>query len=219
MTNKILIFFIVFSTLIFSLPAQSMLSYFEGDVLVERDTEQIPAEMGMDLFEGDLVYTEKSSLAILDLAHGRTVKLRENSSLKLENLSPKTSVELKSGSVFSRVDRLLNGQFNVHTDSVVAGVRGTEFFMAFGKTIDDKADLWLCVNEGKVEVSLTSSGESVLVNEGEGINIPGSTTLTKPEAYAWTEDLNWNTDPAQGDVRDTTDLTGAYSDLLDQDYF
>jgi FecR protein len=219
MINKKSLLFIVIAIQALSLQAQSLLSYFEGDVFVERETEQISAEFGMELFEGDLVNTELSSLAILELDHGRTVKLREDSSLLLENLSRKTSVELKSGSVFSKVDRLMNGQFNVHTESVVAGVRGTEFFMAFGETIDEKADLWLCVNEGTVEVSLTESGETVLVNEGEGINIPGSTTLTKPEAYAWTKNLNWNSDPSQGDVRDTTDLKDVYSDLLDQDYF
>lgn len=219
MINKKSLIVIVIAIQALSLQAQSLLSYFEGDVFVDRGTEQISAEFGMELFEGDLVQTERSSLAILELDHGRTVKLREDSSLLLEDLSRKTSVELKSGSVFSKVDRLMNGQFNVHTESVVAGVRGTEFFMAFGETIDEKADLWLCVNEGKVEVSLTESGESVLVNEGEGINIPGSATLTKPEAYAWTKDLNWNSDPSQGDVSDTTDLKGAYSDLLDQDYF
>lgn len=219
MINKKVCLFILIVVQVFSLQAQSILSFYEGDVLIERDSEQLSAEFGMELFEADLIRTEKSSLAILELAHGRTVKLREDSSLLLENLSRKTSVELKSGSVFSKVDRLLNGQFNVHTESVVAGVRGTEFFMAFGETIDEKADLWLCVNEGSVEVSLSESGESVLVNEGEGINIPGSAILTSPEAYEWTKELNWNTDPSQGNVKDTTDLKGAYSDLLDQDYF
>lgn len=214
---------IILSVIIFSqimpVQGQSTISYFEGDVLVERGREQIAAEFGLELFEEDLVVTKRSSLVILDLDHGHRIKLRENSSIKLEDLSRETSIALKSGSVFSRVDRLMTGQFNIHTESVVAGVRGTEFFMAYGETIDNKADLWLCVNKGTVEVSLTESGDSVLVNEGEGINIPGGSALTAPQDYAWTKSLNWNTDPEEGDVRDTTDLKGIYSDLGSQEYF
>lgn len=207
---------LIYSPLLWS---QSIISYFEGEVTVKRNSREIEADFGLDLEEGDLVLTGPSALAILELDHGRTLKMRENSSVTLEDLSPRTSVELKSGSVFAKVDRLLNGDFNVRTESVVAGVRGTQFFMAYGQMIDAKADLWLCVNEGRVEVSIPETGDSVLVNEGEGIIIPGSIQLTPPEAYDWTEDLNWNTNPSSGDVRDETDLSGAYSDLLDQDYF
>ena len=64
---------------------------------------------------------------------------------------------------------------------------------------------------------------SFAVTEGEvakiqGINIVGGQKLTAPRRYAWTRRLNWNTDPARGEVVDRTDLDQAYSDLLDQDY-
>ena len=90
--------------------------------------------------------------------------------------------------------------------------------MAFGRTIDDNPDIWLCVNEGTVEVAIVESDESVLVEEGEGINIVGGNRLTKPRFYPWTQKLNWNSDPRAGEVSDRTDLDQAYSDLLDQDY-
>ena len=208
-------------TILSGLPiwSQSIISYLEGDVTVTRNSRKMDGDFGMDLEQGDVVRTGSRALAILELEHGRTLKLRENSTVVLDNLSKRTSVELETGSVFAKVDRLLGGSFNVQSEGVVAGVRGTQFFMAYGEKIDDKADLWLCVNEGRVEVSIPEMGESVLVNEGEGIIIPGSSKLTDPEAYDWTKDLNWSTDPDSGDVRDETDLSGAYSDLLDQDYF
>ncbi|MDC7232728.1 MAG: FecR family protein [Spirochaetales bacterium] len=148
--------------------SQSSLSYYEGDVTVLRNSREMEADFGMDLLTGDLIRSGRNSVAIIEMEHGRTLKLREDSSLVLENLSRQTSVALKKGSVFSRVERLSGGSFNVHTDAVVAGVRGTEFFMAFGETIDHEPDLWLCVNEGTVEVSLKKGDESVLVEEGEG---------------------------------------------------
>ena len=100
----------------------------------------------------------------------------------------------------------------------MAAVRGTEFFVAFGRQVEAEPDVWLCVNEGAVEVALTDGGDPVLVNEGEGINILAGSRITDPKFYAWTEDLNWNTDPEAGDVTDATDLDGAYADLRNFDY-
>ena len=42
--------------------------------------------------------------------------------------------------------------------------------------------------------------------------------LTKPQAYDWTKQLNWNMDPKSGDIEDKVSLDSAYTDLLDQDY-
>ena len=76
----------------------------------------------------------------------------------------------------------------------------------------------LCVNEGSVEVEVPQTAQRLIVRQEEGINIVGGRKLTAPRRYAWTRRLNWNTDPAQGEVADRTDLDQAYSDLLDQDY-
>jgi hypothetical protein len=84
--------------------------------------------------------------------------------------------------------------------------------------VDQQPDLWLCVNEGAVDVSIPETGQSVVVNEGEGISIVGGVKLTQPRFYPWTRGLNWNFDTSSGDVEDKTDLNQAYDDLLDQDY-
>ena len=118
------------------------------------------------------------------------------------------------GGVFSRVTRRLRGRCEVRTLTAVAGVRGTEFFVEYGRTIDRCPDIWLCVNSGGVEVEVIDSGEEIVVDAGEGINIVGGTRLTKPRRYAWTRKLNWNVDPDEGEVLDTTDLEQVYSDLL-----
>ena len=127
-------------------------------------------------------------------------------------------VSLNEGSLFSKIKRLLGLEYEVQTPTVVAGVRGTEFFMAYGRTEEDTPDLWLCVNEGTVEVAIDGKDESVLVDEGEGITIPAGNRLTKPKFYPWTEELNWNTDPDKGDLADKTNLDAAYADLRNFDY-
>ena len=204
----------------FFLWGENSITYLEGDVSIIRDDNEIFADFGTELFEKDSVRTGEDGLAIIDLNGTRTLKIKENSFMVLSETGNTTRLDLNSGSLFSKVRKLGgSSSFSVRTESVVAGVRGTEFFIAFGNTVEEKPDIWLCVNEGTVEVALPETEESVLVNQGEGITIPGGSRLTEPRFYEWTEDLNWNTDPDSGPVEDRTSLEGLYSDLLDQDYF
>ena len=76
----------------------------------------------------------------------------------------------------------------------------------------------MCVNEGKVHVTDSATNSEVEVNAGEGIVIPTDKQIPKPRAYAWTKKLNWNMDASRGPVEDTTDLKGAYKDLLRNNY-
>jgi ferric-dicitrate binding protein FerR (iron transport regulator) len=178
--------------------------------------------LGDPLANGDVVVTGSDGFAIISMAGGASVKLREDTELQIASLGETPAVNLTRGSVFAQVRRVASTvagtAFEVRTPTVTAGVRGTEFFVAYGRTIEDEPDLWLCVNEGSVEVSVPTTGESVLVPAGQGINILAGLRVTDPRPYSWTRDLNWNFDPASGEVYDDTDLDQAYSDLLDQDY-
>ncbi len=192
--------------------------YTEGTVTVTSAGAAQEAAPGVELSAGDAVATGPASLAVIDLSNATQLKLRENTSVTISAIGDDTSVSLSSGGVFTRILRKLSGTFTVHADTTVAGARGTEFFVAFGRTVDARPDVWLCVNSGAVEVSLENSAQSVVVSEGRGINIVGGRTITPPRRYRWTRDLNWNMDPAAGKVEDTTSLDNAYSDLLNHDY-
>jgi len=198
--------------------SESFVSYMEGSLSVKRGSAVHDADIGFTLTKGDELTTSSGSLAVLELEDRGVVKLREDTTLVLSELGSDVSVSLSAGGLFSRIRRLTGRGYNVRTPNVVAAVRGTEFFVAYGETIEEKPDVWLCVNEGSVEVALEDTGDSVLVNEGEGINILSGSRITDPKFYPWTEDLNWNTDPAAGNVRDETDLKGAYTDLRAFDY-
>jgi len=192
--------------------------YTYGEVFVHRNPETIPAEIGMPVAEGDVIETAEDGVAVISLVNGAEVKLRENTKLSLDRVGRRVSVALASGSVFSRVNRHLISGFSVKTETAVMGVRGTEFFVAYGRKIDRYRDVWVCVNSGSVEAALSATNETLLVEQGRGINIVGGDNLTSPQRYPWTRKLNWNMDPNAGEVADRTDLEQAYSDLLDQDY-
>ncbi len=198
--------------------ADGVISYLEGSVTVRRAGNTVAADIGTPLQQGDVVVTGARSTVVIRLANAADIKLRENSSVDLSEIGDRVEVGLNSGGLFSRIFGRLLGGFDVRADTVVGGVRGTEFFVAYGRTIGDLPDVWLCVNTGVVEVTVLETGASMPVREGEGVNILAGTRLTDARRYRWTERLNWNMDPGEGEIFDDTDLDAAYSDLLDQDY-
>jgi ferric-dicitrate binding protein FerR (iron transport regulator) len=200
-----------------TLRAQAVASYVLGEVSVQRGSSRLPADIGMDLLEGDTIHTGADGLAIISVDGRADLKMRENSVLTLSDIGERITVDLDQGGLFSRVRSAVGRNFNVRAQTVVAGVRGTEFFVAYGRTIEDAPDVWLCVNDGAVDVEVPGA-DPVVVNAGEGINILSSSRITEPRFYPWTRGLNWNVDPNAGSVVDDTDLDAAYSDLLDQDY-
>ncbi len=208
--------FLLLSASVFALSGQ--LTYTEGDVSIRSSTGAHPAAIGDALGAGDVITTSAQSLAVIDLANGTTLKLREKTTLAIDSIGDQTSVNLTAGGVFTTIVGKLTGRFSVRTQSALAGVRGTEFFIAYGRTIDAQPDVWLCVNSGIVDVSIPDTGQDVQVKAGLGINIVGGTKITTPRRYPWTRHLNWNVNPGGGNVQDSTSLEAAYSDLLDQDY-
>jgi ferric-dicitrate binding protein FerR (iron transport regulator) len=204
-----------------ALPAAALngtIVYTEGDVTLASGGTSHEAQIGDAIGAGDSIATGRGSLAVIDLANGTTLKLREKTTLAVDSLGDDTAVSLSAGGVFTSIAHKLAGSFTLKASTAVAGVRGTQFFVAYGRTIDARPDIWLCVNQGVVQVDLPDAGQSTLVKEGLGINIVAGARLTTPRRYPWTRKLNWNNDPASGRVKDTTNLDQAYADLLDQDY-
>jgi len=201
---------------LFALDGQVL--YTEGTVTISGGGDSRDAGPGDKVSAGDVITTGPESLAVIDLSNATQLKLRENTSLAVDALGNDSKVSLTRGGLFTHVLKKLSGTFAVRADTTVAGVRGTEFFVAYGRTVDSHPDIWLCVNSGAVDVSLENTGQSVVVKEGLGINIVGGGKITPPRRYKWTQGLNWNMDPAGGKVQDTTSLDQAYSDLLNHDY-
>jgi hypothetical protein len=203
-------------------PSAAKLTHIVGLVTFESGDSKGAAIEGQALKSDDWVETDKGATAVVELADGSAFKLRESSRFQLELPEPKTSVTsvlLSWGGVFAKVAKVLPGaRFDVHTETAVASVRGTEFFVSFGRPAKKGRDLWVCVNKGAVNVTTNASKTGLLVPAGKGILIKSGLDLTKPQAYEWTKKLNWNMDPKGGSLEDKTNLDSAYSDLLDQDY-
>jgi ferric-dicitrate binding protein FerR (iron transport regulator) len=203
-------------------PPPARLAFVFGGVTVESKDGARAGQTGAALADGDAVATAAGATAIVELADGSRLKLRESSRLVLtlpNGRSLVTEILLSLGSVFARVTKRRNGEeFHVRTRTAVAAVLGTQFFTAYGRDRNKARDLWVCVNEGVVEVKTTAAKAALSVPAGKGVLIKSGLDVTKPQAYDWTKKLNWNMDPKAGAVEDKTILDAAYADLLDQDY-
>ncbi len=219
------ILFSVITLTVFSLPLaaeNARIAFMKGRVQVTMAGKTTKARIGMTLKEGATLTTSKKSMVLLALKRGR-LKVRANTRLSLARLSGQTDLRVRQGSVFAKVNKGRRN-FNVRTPTVVAGVRGTQFFVAYGDKIkqDTHPESMLCVNEGQVEVnSIANPEKKVLLNEGEGIVVTPGEGLPTPEKLPWIRKFNWNMDENAGEVDDQTSLKEAYKsgyDMLDQDY-
>lgn len=133
-----------------------------------------PLKVGMNLKLGDAVKTaagvkvklqegfsimvigEKSELAI-ELSDVPKIKLVSNDSEKLEQIA------LKNGVVRFQIDKKEATKFRYRIPSVVAGVRGTQFFMSASPEKEV-----LCVIEGEVGAKIVHSGAEAKVEKNIG---------------------------------------------------
>jgi hypothetical protein len=128
---------------------------------------RIPLAPGMELRGGDEVKTGAGSRVYLKLAEGSLVKLGENASLRILELSP------DRGGLFRAALNVLEGAFRFTTDAlarerrrdvtirvatVTAGIRGTDLW---GKSDRDDKQI-VCLIEGRIEVGAEGEAPQVM---------------------------------------------------------
>ncbi|MFH1848522.1 MAG: FecR domain-containing protein, partial [Candidatus Omnitrophota bacterium] len=112
----------------------------KGDVSIKHPKGKwMPAEVGIELNEGDVVRTKANSSALLNVdgeGETATVTVKENSQLFLSQLvvdkekaTQKTLLDLALGEVSIKAEKVhsKDSKFQVKTPTSVVGVRGTEF--------------------------------------------------------------------------------------------
>ena len=171
--------FVLFGALALS-AAPADVTYTEGDASIKVKTGKVQdAQIGDSMNTGDTLRTGKDGLAELD-QKGVSIKIAKNTVFTLMereqggNTSSVLSVTL--GSIKFRYDKLTGQEPLVRTNSMVAGVRGTEFSVFSG---DDGSTL-IAVDSGQVTVE--SEGKSVDLAATEGVEVP----LGKPPSDKFT---------------------------------
>lgn len=201
---------------------EAQILYLKGSVKTGAKDQFKTAILQQKLKEGDWVVTGKDGSVILGLGGESRLKLKENTEIQLTDTA-KNLIDLKLGSVFSKIRKLENPdqkseiKFRIRTRTATMGVRGTQFFTAYGEGKKQEDDVWMCVQEGVVEVE-KSGVKPVIVNEGFGVFVPKEKPVSEPKPFGWTKELNWNMDPETGPVEDRTRIRSAYTDFLKYNY-
>lgn len=137
-----------------------------GQVFVVSDAQTRQLAAGEQLKKGERVRTAKDSNAVLRLADGSTVEMRERSEFSVTENMRGVTVKLDRGDVIVEAAKQHNGRLYVQTPDSLVSVKGTIFAVESG-TKGSRVS----VVEGEVKVNHAGKDETLL---------PGDQTTTSP---------------------------------------
>jgi hypothetical protein len=137
-----------------------------GEVFVVSDAQARALTAGEQLQKGEHVRTAKDSNALLRLADGSTVEMRERSEFSVSENMRGVTVKLDRGDVIVEAAKQHNGRLYVQTPDSLVSVKGTIFAVESG-TKGSRVS----VVEGEVRVNHGGKDETLL---------PGDQTTTNP---------------------------------------
>ncbi len=131
-----------------------------GAVYVVSDTGSRQLAAGEQLQKGERVRTAKDSNALLRLADGSTVEMRERSEFSVGENRRGVTIQLERGDVIVEAAKQHNGRLYVQTPDSLVSVKGTIFAVESG-TKGSRVS----VVEGEVEVNHAGKDEILLPGE------------------------------------------------------
>jgi hypothetical protein len=138
----------------------------DGLVYVLSEDQMRPLAAGEQLQKGDHVRTAKDSTAVLKMADGSTIEMRERSEFSVTQNMRGVTVHLDRGDVIVEAAKQHNGRLYVQTPDSLVSVKGTIFAVESG-TKGSRVS----VVEGEVAVSHAGKDETLL---------PGDQATTSP---------------------------------------
>ncbi len=157
------------------------IDYVEGSSVVVRSGKTLgEANIGDEILPDDMIKTAADGLVViaLDKSTGMrgtlTIKAKSVAYIRLkpDASGPRSTIDLIAGQIGSKLAKISgNPSLQVATDSVVMGVRGTEFAIA---TSVNGSVLVICTDG---EVACTDGGDPVPVPAGKAIEKKGGERL------------------------------------------
>ncbi len=189
--------------------------YVEGSSRVKSAAGSIrSAEVGGTLTYGESILTGRDGLVELTLENGSTIRVAENSVFSYSSTGSGTDstpvLATTAGSVHYKLNKALGRSPRIQTNSMVAGVRGTEFTVFAGRD----GSVLLSVDEGIVDVA--SQGATVELFKDEAVEVaPGKVPGAKFKKLGRSLDFSsWNKGKTDDFLKDPVAALAAVSSQL-----
>jgi hypothetical protein len=156
----------------------------QGSLYRVSDTGTMPIAAGAQLNEREQILTARGSNAMVRLADGSLVEMRERSGLSLSRKRSGTTIRLERGSVIVQAAKQRTGRLYVATYDCLVSVKGTVFAVDSGVKGSR-----VSVLQGEVRVEEAS--ETKLLHPGEQVST-GAAMAPLPinEEIAWSRNAN-----------------------------
>jgi hypothetical protein len=156
----------------------------QNDVFVVRNFETLEASQGYKLISKDIIVTGDQSKAKIQFADNTIIVVGKNSIFEIEeykyNKSDDSVATFKAkhgffSAVTGNIGKISPDKFALKTKTATIGVRGTEFE---GEVSPSKESV-ACT---KGSIAVTSKGKTIIVKEGESLEIKEDLFLPDPPA-------------------------------------
>lgn len=141
---KIRILVLLSIILLLPLYAYSMkVSFFMGNVKMERGGKVAPLKVGDTIGNGDIITTGKGAMVELSYPNNSKITVQGDTVVKIgsPNIKDSSEVSIISGQVKGKFERLQKGEYKFYTPTTVCSVRGTEFDVAVSRGGDSMTSL------------------------------------------------------------------------------
>lgn len=149
-------------------------SRLAGTVTVVRQGSESPLGMAQEINVADTIRTTADSRAEVTFTDGSILTVGPNSEVAVSFFAPEASestalLDLVSGIARMTVNKATAwGRFEVRTTTAVASVRGTDYLV---EALPEKSSVF--VAEGRVAVSSRVGAGTVVLREGQGVDVTG----------------------------------------------
>lgn len=179
-----------------------MFMVVKGEVFViNAQNQKNPVKVGSKILPGETVVSGKDSRAKIVMSDRNVMNISPETTLKIEQYTndPKTGeknvqLNLLDGKARNNVEQKYDGEkskFIMKTATAVAGVRGTQFFVAYNAQNQTTQVVTLKGQVSFAPVTVDGSvGKPVMVNKGQATSVSPGAVAPEPPKTLPKEELN-----------------------------
>jgi len=161
---------------------KAVVTYLDGEALHRGEAGETQLKPGSALPTSGTIQTGAESVLDFSVEGIGAIRLLAESEFELASLEAQNpAIRIDDGNILVKVtNQIQGGQFSVVTPTATAGVRGTQFW---GQVRPEEEAGVFAVREGKVEITLRKSGQSIVVEAGQAVEIaPGAESMEERKA-------------------------------------